>query len=111
MIVVPAMAQSTRGDAVVVFPADGIGKTCEIVLKSKEPGCVVTYAAEIARRDHDFIVLRNGTRTASVDKTVPFLGHLPLVGRLFRYTAVGTEKVSGELKVPRAEVARVEIAE
>ena len=111
LIAVPAVAQSARDGSVVAFPADGIGKTCEIVLKAKEPGCVVTNAGEIARLDQEFVVLRNGTRTTLVDRTVPILGHLPLVGRLFRYTAAGTEKVPGELMVRRAEVSSVEIAE
>lgn len=106
-----SMAQSSGDGSEIAYPVDGMGKKYEIVLKAKEPGHAVTDAGELARLDNEFIVLRNGTRTTWVDTTVPFLGHLPLVGRLFRYTAVKTEKVSGGLKVRRGEVARVEIAE
>jgi len=111
LIAVPAVAQSEREGSVVAFPADGIGKTCEIVLKSKAPGSVVINAGKMARLDDEFVVLRNATRTVQVNKTVPILGEIPILGVLFHFTAVRTEKVPGELKVPRTEVASVQIAE
>ena len=83
-----------------MFPADGIGKACEIVLKSDQPGSIITDAGRIAQVDGEFVVLRSATRTTLTLRIVPIVGYIPLVGKLFRYyTAVGTEKVPGELRV------------
>jgi hypothetical protein len=79
------------------------------VLKNKDPDSVVTDAGKMVGLDHEFVVLHNATRATRFDVTVPILGHLPFIGRLFRFTALRSEELPGTLKVRRTEVASVKL--
>lgn len=104
---IPTHAQDGKVVSQIEIPNDAIDQVCEIVLKSSKSASVETDTGKIVRFDDSKVVLVDVTRTVRVERSVPFLGAIPYLGRVFRNTAIGVEKLPDELTINRNEIRSI----
>ena len=104
---IPMHAQDGKVVSQIEIPNDAIDQVCEIVLKSSKSASTETDAGKILRFDNSKVVLVDATRTVRVEKSVPILGAIPYLGRMFRNTGIGVEKLPGELTINRSEIRSI----
>ena len=102
-----ALAQEGKVVSIIEIPRDAIDQSCEIVLKSTKSASTEIDAGKIVRFDDVSVVLVNATRTVSAERSVPILGSIPYLSRLFRTTSIGVVKVPGELAIGRNEIKSI----
>ncbi len=93
--------------AQIEIPNDAIDQSCEIVLKKSRSKSSETDAGKIVRYDDAKRILVDATRTVRVEKSIPILGAIPYLNRLFRNTGIMIEKVPGELTIDRSEIRSI----
>ncbi len=103
----PTHADDERVVSQIAIPNDAIDQVCEIVLKNAKSASIETDAGKIVRFDNSKVVLADATRTVRVEKSVPILGAIPYLGRMFRNTGIGVEKIPGELTINRSEIRSI----
>jgi hypothetical protein len=104
---IPSHAQDGKVASQIEIPTDAIDQVCKIVLKSSKSASTETDAGKILRFDDSKVVLVDATRTVRVDKSVPFLGAIPYLSRMFRNIGIGVEKLPGELTINRSEIRSI----
>ena len=100
-------AQDGKVVSKIEIPNDAIDQVCEILLKNSKSARTETDAGKIVRYDDTKVVLVDATRTVRVEKSVPILGAIPYLGRMFRNTGIGVEKLPGELTINRSEIRSI----
>jgi ribosomal protein L14 len=103
----PLHAQEGKAVSQVEIPNEAVNRDCEIVLKKSKSKSTETNAGKIVRFDETKVVLVNATRTVRVEKSVPILGAIPNLGKLFRNTGIGVENLPGELTIDRSEIRSI----
>ena len=100
-------AQDGNIESQIEIPNDAIDQVCEIVRKRSKSTSTETDAGKIVSFDDKTVVLVDATRTVRVEKSVPVLGGIPYIGRMFRNIGIGVEKISGELTINRSEIRSI----
>lgn len=90
------------------IPTDVVGEKCKFVLHTDSADESMEIVGRVARVERDCVVLQDATRTAKrVQCSVPFLGNVPVLCRLFKNVAIGSERMEGEVKVKRVDIAEL----
>lgn len=110
-----ANAQDKLPDAPIEIPEEAKGKICDVVLKKAEQESTATdiseYVGTVVRFDDKVVVLKNASRQVRIHRGLPILlNAIPYVNRLFKNTAIVSEKIQGEQTIPRSEIRSIKIA-
>jgi hypothetical protein len=107
----PLGAEEENSAPAVNIPNDAIGQRCIITLQSATLSSITTDSGKVVRFDKENVVLSDATRTVRVNKSIPVLGSIPYVGRLFRNVGLGAQDFPGEHTIPRREIKSAKFTE
>ena len=78
------------------------GGECEIML-GKSDGTQISYVGRVAEVANDSVTLNDVLKRVRVTKSPA----IPLVGKMFKTTSIGGEKLDGPVTIRRDEIAEI----
>ena len=110
---VPTTSQTPLAQVIapVVVPQGAVGKNCILRMRSPVATTIQESSGKIVAYDDKSIVLSDATRTVQAETSIPVIGKIPLLAKSFKNVGIGSESVTGYLRVPLSEVEDFKITD